>query len=232
MNVLLIAVLVILLGAVGLGYKRGFIRIAFSLVSMVLVILLVSLVTPPVTGFLKEHTTIYADLSTMCAERIQQSFGQPSDSVGEAAGGEAIEGLKLPKVWADQLVEKAGGALNQAAEESGVYQYVGDYIADWILRGIVFLTAFVVVSIVLRLVVGLLDLVAKLPLIKGANKLLGSAAGLVQGLLIVWVLFFLIAVACTSRLGQTLLGNIEDSAFLTFLYEHNGLLYLFHFIFG
>ena len=69
-------------------------------------------------------------------------------------------------------------------------------------------------------------------LIKGVNRLLGGLAGLLQGLLLVWLLLLLTAIACTSQLGQTLIGEIQESAFLSYLYNHNAILYLFSSFFG
>ena len=232
MNGLLIAVLVILIGAVFIGYRRGFVRIAFSLVAMLLTIVLVSLATPHVTSFLKDHTGVYESLTEKCTQAVQLSAQKNAEEQQDSLKGEQeVSGIQLPALWVDQILEKTGSSIDHALEESGAYRAVGEYLADWILRGIAFFVAFILVSIVLRLVVGLLDILTKLPVIKGVNHLLGGAAGLLQGLLIIWMLLFLVAIACTTRLGQTMLDCIGRSAFLTFLYQHNGLLYFFNLVF-
>lgn len=232
MNVLLIAVLIILIGCIVWGYWKGFIRIAFSLVTMVLTIALVAWVTPYISDFLKDKTNIYEDLVENCSKTIQLSAEKNADgNAEELKENNSIDGIPLPQIWVEQILEKAGNSVDQVMEENGIYRQVGEYIAEWILRGMAFFVAFILVSIVLKLVVGLLDVVAKLPLIKGANHLLGAAAGLVQGMLIVWLLLFLIAIACTSQLGQAALRSVNESAILTYLYQHNGILYFFNLVF-
>ena len=232
MNILLIAVLVIFIGSVFIGYRRGFVRIAFSLVTMLLTIVLVSLVTPHVTDFLKEHTGVYDSLAEKCTQAVQLSARNSAEEQPDTTEGEQeLSGLQLPALWVDQILEKTGSSIDQALTESGAYRAVGEYLADWIFRGIAFFVAFILVTIVLRLVVGLLDILTKLPVLKGLNHLLGSVMGLLQGLLIIWLLLFLVAIACTTKVGQTMLGYIGQSQFLTFLYQHNGILYFFNLVF-
>ena len=50
--------------------------------------------------------------------------------------------------------------------------------------------------------------------------------------MLVWLLLFVITIACTSQPGQLLMAEIERSEILTFLYRYNGILYLFQLIFG
>lgn len=238
MNGFLIAVLLILIGSAVIGYWRGLIRIAFSLISMVLLIVLVSWATPHITEFLKESTNIHQDLEETCTNRIRSSMEDTLNHYGEqlevpgAARAEWEGELPIPKEWLEQVLEKTQDTVTHTAEESGLYQQAGSYLADWILQGIVFFVTYFLCSIVLRLAVGLLDVVARLPVIKGVNRALGAVAGLLQGLLLVWLLLFFVAIAYTSPFGQTLLAYIRESTVLSWLYQHNIILYLFHYMFG
>lgn len=234
MNGLLIAVLVVLLCFAISGYRRGFLRLAFSLVSMVVTIVLVSVVTPHVTGFLKENTSIYEELVEQCARRVQISAEENVEQNLEdgAETQEAVEGLKLPQVWVEKILEKTGSTVNQFVDETGIHRMVGEYLGDWILKGIAFMATFILVSILLKFVIGLLDIIAKLPIIKGINKVLGIVAGLAQGLMVVWLLMFLLAVACTSQVGQQMLVYVEENTILTFLYENNIILHFLSFMMG
>lgn len=262
MNIFLIAVLIILAAATLWGYWRGFVRIAFSLVALILTIVLVSWATPHITAYLKEHTTIYENLAQSCAEKIQDTAEKGiEDKIGETTGagdsenisegvgtenseniwsgtggqgkesGIKLEDIPLPEVWAKQLIEELGTGVSENMEKSGVYRKVGEYIADWIIRGVAFFVALIVVAILLKVVVGLLDIIAKLPVLKGVNRLLGAVAGLAQGLLMVWLILFAVAMTCTSQFGMSMLKDINDSQFLTFLYEHNGIIYFINYMF-
>ena len=66
-----------------------------------------------------------------------------------------------------------------------------------------------------------LDVFAKLPLLKQANKLVGMALGLVQGILLVWLFFALVTVISGTEFGQTMFRYINESKLLSFLYTNN-----------
>lgn len=76
-----------------------------------------------------------------------------------------------------------------------------------------------------------LDLVVKLPVLKGINRFLGMLAGSIKGFLIVWVVFYLIHIMATTDLGTRLVTYIGENEFLAFLYQHNLLVQIFAGIF-
>lgn len=241
MNVLLIAVCIILALSVVIGFFRGFVRILFSLVSMVVLLVVVAWATPYIAQFLKHNTGIYHQLEQVCSERIYQSLEQTLHHGHEEArtqnkpevSAEAFgEMLPLPQSWVEEIVKNANDAAVQAVDTEGLCRQAGAYLADWILQGIAFFATYLLCSIALHLILGLLDVMSHLPVLKGVNRALGAVVGLVQGLMLVWLLLFVITIACTSQPGQLLMAEIERSEILTFLYRHNGILYLFQLIFG
>ena len=71
------------------------------------------------------------------------------------------------------------------------------------------------------------DLIGRIPVIKGINKLLGGLTGAGQALLIVWVFFFIIIMFLGNEIGGKLLEEVERSNILRYLFNNN---YLFRFI--
>jgi len=69
-----------------------------------------------------------------------------------------------------------------------------------------------------------LDLISKLPLLNGVNKTAGLLAGLLHGLVIVWVFFLIITVFGGTKIGQQALEMIGESEILSFIYNNNLLL--------
>lgn len=234
LNILLIVVWIILAVFTLWGYWRGFIRVAFSLAALVVMALLVSWLSPYMDSFLREHTPLEEKISGQCVAMVQEMAREQVQAGAEErlAAAESQGGIQLPAQWGEALAQKTAGALDQALEETGIYQEAGMYLADMILRGISFGATFLLVAIVLKIVIHLLDLVARLPVLKGINRILGAVAGLAEGLLAVWVLLFIVTLACTSPWGQQALASIQESKFLTFLYQNNGIVYLVGRIFG
>lgn len=69
MNWLLVVVLVILAGHTIKGYRRGLLRVLFSVASLLITVLFVAWATPYVSNFLKENTKIYQKVETKCEQK-------------------------------------------------------------------------------------------------------------------------------------------------------------------
>lgn len=233
-NIFFIVVLVILAAFMIWGYWRGFIRVAFSLVALIVMMVLVSWLSPYTNRFLQEHTSLQAQITEKCVVMIQEMTQENLQSNAQGLLDEAgtREGIQLPSQWSEFLVQKTAGVMDEVLEDTGIYQQAGVYLADLILRGISFLLTFILIAIALKIVIHLLDLIARLPVIKGVNRLFGAVAGLVEGLLVVWLLLFIVTLACTSQWGQQAMNSIHQSQLLTFLYQHNGIVYIVNRIFG
>ena len=80
---------------------------------------------------------------------------------------------------------------------------------------------FVLVAAALGMLARFLDIIAKLPGIGGVNHIGGLAVGLVEGLLVVWIMFYAIALCQGSEWGVELMESIQKDPFLKFLYDNN-----------
>ncbi|MCR4657662.1 MAG: hypothetical protein K5770_15765, partial [Lachnospiraceae bacterium] len=64
-------------------------------------------------------------------------------------------------------------------------------------------------------------LMAKIPIIRGLNRYLGMLAGAALALIVVWVFFFVLVVFFRNTAAGTLLADVKDSRFLSFIYDSN-----------
>ena len=106
-------------------------------------------------------------------------------------------------------------------EDYDSYGKAATAMADLMLKGISFILAVILGSILSAIIVKLIGFISNLPLIGFANSLLGLGAGAINGLLVVWFVFYLVATWSTTELGATVLSYIHASEFLTTLYEKN-----------
>ena len=67
----------------------------------------------------------------------------------------------------------------------------------------------------------MLDLITKLPVLKSINRLGGLIIGLMEGVLVVWLLFLLIVLCQNSELGKEMMTSIQQQPILKFLYDYN-----------
>lgn len=227
MNWLLIIIAVGLAFCMLHGYKKGFIRILFSLVSIVLAIAFVTLATPYICTYLEDHTPLKTNIEAKCLEHIQVSA---KDNMAEEAGNQqktlTDAGITLPSGIFEKMLDQGVSTANDALEQTGAYQALADSLSHFIVNGIAFFAAFVIATIALFIIARVLNLIAKLPLIRNVNHLLGVIAGFVQGMVLIWLFLYLVAVCCTSSFGIMMLDYINESMLLSYLYNHNLVLYL------
>lgn len=235
MNWLLIAVLLILAVSTALGYRRGILKILYSIVSWVLVLAFVSYAAPNIKIYLQENTLLYEKITAKCEETIRNSVNERIAQIGENAGDDwagrleknaLLEdlGIHIPDRVVEQLLEKLGKNTDEVLEASGAYTAIAKGLADFAAEGIAFIIALAAAWILIYFVSHLFGGAFKIPVIKGVNHSLGMFAGAVYGLLLVWLLFYIIALSSTGSSGQALVSYIYDNSFLTYLYENNPIL--------
>ena len=68
------------------------------------------------------------------------------------------------------------------------------------------------------------NIIGELPLLGAINHLAGGVLGIGLGFIIVWIAFLVLTLIYTTEIGTTCYAMVEQSAILTFLYNHNPLL--------
>lgn len=225
MNWLFIVVMLIMLFMIIHGFSRGLLRILFSLIAVILLIGVTGYAAPHINTFLKENTQIHTEIAERWTERLSDSSDQ---AIGSAAQEQQQSldsaGIQLPDTLEQYVF---GGGVNHAQDmvnHSGVYQVAGEHMADIIVSVTAFLIALIAAVIVVWLIGKATDLINKIPVIGGINRFLGIFAGMIEGFIIVWILFAFTALISGSVLGQTMLTCINENPFLYGLYEHNPIL--------
>lgn len=225
MNWLLIVVLAIVAIAAILGAYKGFLRLLFSLVAVVLLICLVGYAAPHVSTFIQTHTNIGQAISLRIAEKLEVSMDTAIDStVQSQEQGLEAAGIHLPDVLQELLFEKTVDAAQGAIAQTGVYQQLGDQVAGIVVTVLSFVIALVIALLIVFIIGKMTDLANKIPVVKGFNRVLGFFAGIFLGFVIVWILFMLVGVMSGTALGQNVLVAILENPFLTSLYNENLLL--------
>lgn len=119
-------------------------------------------------------------------------------------------------------IVKTPGALQSVSALSGVQAV--EYVARLLLNGIAFLLILILAKIILYFVVRVLNIVASLPILGFVNRISGMAIGVVEGLLVVWLLLAALVVVPPLRENKSLGYTVEQSVVARSLYHHNILL--------
>lgn len=172
-----------------LGYRKGFIRTVSGVISFVLALVLSAMLAAPVAEYVYTNS-----IQSSVTQILEDNLGKDSPTVEQL--DEALE--DMPAFISERL------AISGITDGETLLNYVGHVpdgetaateIEKTIVRSVVYpvleavfsLILFVVLQILLSFLLRLLNLLAKLPLIKKINKWAGLLAGAVQGVL--WVLF-------------------------------------------
>lgn len=228
MNWVLIVVIVILAGYTLAGYTKGFLKILYSLVSWLVILGFVVFATPHIHDYLRNETDIYEKVVAYCEEAVREQTQQDIEEGGEGTEAALTENElftalaeRLPEGVLDELMAQTSELTDELIESYGLYNKTAVAIADLLLQGVATLAAIILGAIVSGLLSAVLGFIAKLPVLGFANKVLGLFAGAANGLLIVWIAFYLVAALCATELGSTITSYIYANEFLTYLYENN-----------
>ena len=220
MNWLVIIVLAILIVNAFIGRKVGFIRTVFSLCSMIVAVILTIWINPYVNDFMRGNEKIYQGISSQVEKMITLSEKQADTSEQVSI----IEGMHLPQSLKDSLIENNNAQAYKALAIDNFNDYVVSYLTGLIINAMSFIITFVVILIILWVLCFTLNIISKLPLLNQINKSAGFIAGLIHGLIVVWLFFILITVFGSTQIGQQGLEMIGESQILNLIYNNNFIL--------
>ena len=176
MNWVLMLVLLVLVCCAIYGYTKGFLRIVFSLVAWVIVLVFVSWATPHVSQWIQENTTIYEKIEAACEESVRRAAqGKMEEGAVEQYGEAGELGLDLPESVMAQIVSGASGVADTVLAETGVYAGIAQSLAGFIVQGIAFVTVLILSWILVHVISALLGIVSSD--IKRCEPLYGNVSG-------------------------------------------------------
>lgn len=220
MNVLLIIVVAILVVNALIGMKVGLIKTIFSLCSMIIAIGLTIWISPYVNDQMRGNEKFCSYINTR-VEKVLPLIEEKADKNEQVS---LIEGLALPQSIKNSLIENNNATVYKELAVNSFKGYVSNYLTNIVINAMAFFATFLAILIVLWVVSIALNIISKLPILNQINKSAGLAAGLVHGLVVVWIFFILITVCGSTELGQKALAMIGEDQILSFIYNNNYLL--------
>lgn len=212
------------------GYRHGFIKEIVSTFFIILAMLLVWVVNPYVNEFIRENTPVYEKVQTGCQELVEAQSGDAA-GLNKEEQSSLIDGLALPEFFKEGLEENNTASVYQYLAVSTFAEYISGYLALAVVNGLSFLVSFVLVTLLIRMVTYALSVIARLPLLNGANKTAGAALGLAKGVVFIWIALLVLTVLCNTEIGKAGLALVEKDTVLSWLYEKDIFLDIFMNIF-
>ena len=198
MNILSWAALALLVIFAFNGLRRGLIMTVFSTFTMVVAIAVAVNISPYVRQ--TWQNTAFFDRVSQHVEK--PLFGEDDDPEGgmDADQAAAIQGI------------------------TAFRSYVARYLTCLMINALSFILVFAACIIVLRIVASCLNIISYLPVLHSMNKLGGLLMGLLNGLVILWIVCIAATIFSGTELGGYIYGQINGSMFLRLIYNHNYLM--------
>lgn len=229
---IIVAILVI---CVGLGAKRGLTGSLLKIVSFILAFIIAFILFKPVSNFIINNTNWDEALEqsirqifieeTMQENNVQeQSENTENTQVTNEQMQENEKSQSMPDViinYINETVENAGTEAKNTIVDSAARN-----VAITIINLGVLIALFFVSRIVLIFIRALTQFITKLPVIKQFDKLGGIIYGILEALIIIYVILTILSLVSPLISTSGIIQAIENSFIGSIMYNNNLLLKL------
>ncbi len=214
-----------------IGFKRGLIRTVLGMGATILALVLSYALSPVVSQWMRDHTSIDESIEdkvySFVEEKVSKEVSGTEKQVKEAMKVnpkkseqiDLIKSLNLPDFLTDKLLNGNHDDMYKELGVDTVYRYVAKsaaIVATNVLGGIITFILIRLIFLIITLVVS--GTLKALPIVGTVDKLVGTVAGVVIGLFVVWLLMFILSVTISpAKYEELLVGN----GGLRWLNDHN-----------
>lgn len=192
-DLIIIAIIVL---STFLAYQKGLVKLAIGLCSFVISIVVTFVLYQPISNLVIQVTRIDEAIEDAIYQKVNEVMSKNTEE----------EGLT------SEMVESAKNEmLPQTARNLSIN----------IVKGGVMIVLFIAVKIALMFVTVLADAIAKLPIIDQVNKTSGMIYGILRGILIVYVAFFILKIPGQMNPNNIVNTSINQSLLGKTMYENN-----------
>lgn len=231
-NVIDLIVLLIIAIAALLGYKRGFVKTSFRMLSFIIAIVISMLLYKPVASYIKESTNVSEWL-------VQTILGK--DNKEELESVPENDDLTLAEDTSDVTKKEESTNIENALESlpQNIKEYIGvnetinqakeqvaEKIVDAIINVMSLVLIYVIVKLALSIVCFILDKIMQIPLLKQINEAFGLMLGLLLGIIQVYTVLAVITFLSSFIQMPELIAYTKASLITSVLFEYNLLIAL------
>ena len=230
------------------GFLRSILTFGHLIIAIVLMVVLAPHVQGLLTRVGVEGI-VRTKIETVIEERIEERAEEEIRRLGSQMGVEldadidienpVVRGLvdlyqsRLSTREQNEIIEEStpGGILSrllQAHNTAEEYARLGverlsDYIAAYltvlIMKIIAALLVFILAEIILHILLVLSEVIDRIPVIGGINRVLGAILGAAIGLLIIWLLYFFLTLLINTAFGAAALEDIAGNVVTQTVYD-------------
>ena len=217
MNIADLIVIAALLLGIGIGVRKGAIRMVLSLFSSLAAIIVAFFIQPLLLPLLKQYTGIYDTLLNLILHNVDltalaQKLVRPA---------ETPESVK----FSPQIMEVLGKKLGTSKLLGDMQIQLGQNLAEIAMQIVSFFIGLVLVWIAFGLLSRLLTGIGRLPFIRQLNKAVGGVVGGLFSVLMLWLGMLFLNYWFSTGQHLEILLLIQQSALAKYVYQYNFLVY-------
>ena len=212
-NYLLIVCAVIMLICVIRGATKGMLRIVFGLVAWIALICFVNFGSEYVSNYIYNRTEVTQMINERIAEHLKERYNESEEN--EAGSGQESIIIMVPSNIREKIDQTVQSSIDSTIS------VVASELTFITIRGISIVISLVVGAILLYIISRIIVALGYAPGIRDVNRLLGIIAGLIEGMLIIWLIMFIADCFPASALGYFVANNVENDQILFSIYQNN-----------
>lgn len=196
--------------------KRGFIKSVYKLISVIITIIAVSFLTQPVSDILAESqagAVIYRNINQSLVKSEQENMSDGDNKTLPDA----------ENIWNMPSYIKNSAEIRSIKDD--ITSNASRTLTDMLLRLLTAICLFIIIRFIVMLLFNLIDIIFKLPLLAGINKIIGIFAGLINALAAVYIICAVISLNVGIFDGAK--EVIENTYIVKYFYNYNILMNLF-----
>lgn len=217
-----IVVAAVLLGFAVYGGKRGLFRALSGLLAVVVALvgagIIAATFTPPVTKVVTPLIAGRIEEKVESAMAVQSAGSGVQMPEADTEDPSAIQDLLALLGLDDEVRSQLAEEVQEKVRDTGasIAAAVVESMARSFIYGTLYILSFAALLLLMKVLIGAMDLVLKLPLLRGLNTLGGAAVGLVEGALLMFL-----AVWVLRRLGVSFESDALAEAHILRIFTEN-----------
>ena len=221
---LLIAVIAVLIIGAVRGYMKGFLRLAVWFAGLIAVLFIVTKISPYVSTFVIENTSLYGKLKDKIVEAYEEKAAEEitDNSIpGSAGEGAVIDSFGFPDLISDSLKTNNTSEIYEKLAVTLFREYIAGYLSALSIKAGTFVGLFILLAIAEFILIMAIKILEKIPVLRTFNRLLGMATGITLSLVLVWIFFLAVMMFFGNSFGNWVFAQVSASRFLSYLFNNN-----------
>ena len=229
MNFILDLILILAIAAcIIFSMKKGFISVSKSLLAIILTLVLMSSMQPVLLGLLEG--SVFGDrvkervLENITSVYEKEDFKKDTKTSDADTADKICESLGFPN-FVEKSIKATLSGLYEA--EKNVMDVITESVTIMILKVLSMILVFIIVRLLVFLLVKLLALIFELPGLKTINKTMGAILGIVNAMLIVYIVCAAVSLFMPAESRIVIDETVRKTYILKHFYENNVLMLMF-----